>query len=1023
MIREVRIFLLCLAAVACCPAQVTTGSISGYVTGAAGEPIVADVRCVDSRRALERSAPSNGAGLFICAGLAPSDYEVRVSAAGHADAKTIVALAVGSQRRVDIRLARADSVQVVAAASTARWEQAGLSAVLDQKQIERLPLNRRDFLQLALLAPGVLPAVEDSELSSRGGFAMHANGAREEFNNFLLDGADNNDANVNRYVLQPSVDAIQEFQIATNGYSAEYGRNAGGQVNVVTRSGSNIFHGTIYEYARNRVFDARNYFDGADNPKFNRHQFGGSLGGPVRRDLTFFFANGDFLRERRGLSRLASVPAAAVRGGDLSSLGQPVLDPFTRQPFPGGVIPASRLSPQGLQVVNLFPLPNRAGSTGNLLPQPVQRDAQSQGLFRLDHIPGAKDRLTLRYGVGQVTLYEPYSEDTQAVPGFGDSVSDLGQNAMAHWERLMSPRAIHSLRLGFNRFSRSTISENQTRDVASLLGVNWLSSGARDSGFPAFSAAGFSRLGDAASLPIVRTTNTYQVSDVLSLVRGQHLVKLGGEIRHLQLNGTLDLLTRGSLSFSGAISGSGLGDLLLGFPSFALRSTADNPQALRTTAYNVFVQDDWKLHPAFTLNFGLRHEYNSPATDPGDGMSTLNFQTGQVARVGTNGVTRSGVQPDRNNFAPRVGFAWQAGRKWTVRGAYGAFFDAGMFVVSSAQYFNPPQFNLRVYFPTATSLITLANPFQGGITPPPSLSVLSPDLRTAYLHSWSFSLERGLGSMGAVTLAYGASKGTALVRSRNINQAPPGPGDVQPRRPDPRYGDVFFAESGANSSFQSFQATWNRSLRNGLSLWAVYTRSKSIDDTSAFLGTKADKNFPQDSRNYAAERGVSSYDMPQRLAVSFSASLPAKFELRGIAVAQSGQPFTPILRFDNSNSGNTGGQFGSDRPDLLRDPRLDSPTAERWFDTEAFRIPARYTFGSAGRNVVRGPGYFTVDTSLARRFALRERLSLLLEAQAFNLLNRTNFALPEMFADEPAFGRIFAAKPARQVQFSARFEF
>lgn len=962
----------------------------------------------------------------MCAGLGPSEYSVNVRAEGFAGAKAAgLELAVDSPLRVDFALAaaRRDSVEVTVPAGGVRRETAGLGAVLDQKQIERLPLNRRDFLQLALLTPGVLAAVEDSELSSRGGFAMHANGAREEFNNFLLDGADNNDPNVNRYVLQPSVDAIQEFKIAANGYSAEYGRSAGGQVNAITRSGSNELHGTAYEYARNRVFDARNFFDRERNPKFNRHQFGGSLGGPLRRDRTFYFANVDLLRERRGLSRLASVPPAEARGGDLSSLGQPVLDPFTRQPFPGGVIPAGRLSAVGLRVVNLFPLPNLPGGAGNLLPQPVQREGQTQGHLRMDHVLSAKDRLTVRYGAGRLAMYEPYAEDTQAAPGFGDDVDDLGQNAMAHWERAFSARAVHSLRAGFNRFARRTIPENQGRDVAALLGVNWLAGGQRDSGFPVFNVAGYSRLGDASSLPIIRATNTFQVVESLALVRGGHVFKVGGEVRRLQLNGTLDLLTRGSLSFSGALSGVGLGDLLLGLPSFALRSTADNPQALRTAAYNAYVQDDWKPHPRFTVNWGMRYEYNTPATDPGDRMSTLNFATGELTQVGRNGVTRSGVAADRNNFAPRVGFAWDAPGRWTVRGGYGLFHDAGMFVVNSAQYFNPPQFALRVYFPTAASLITLANPFQGGITPPASLSVLAPDLRTAYLQSWNLTIERGLGAAGTVTLAYGASKGTALIRSLNRNQAPAGPGDVQPRRPDARYGDVFFAESGANSSFQSFQASWSRTLRRGFALWAVYTRAKSIDDTSAFLGTKGDKNFPQDSRNYRAERGLSSYDVPQRAAVSFVAPLPAKFELRGIMVAQSGQPFTPLLRFDNSNSGNTGGQFGSDRPDLLRDPRLGDRTAGRWFDTGAFRIPARYTFGSSGRNVVRGAGYASADASVARRFRLSERANLLLEAQAFNLTNRVNFALPELFADEPAFGRIFAARAARQVQFSARVSF
>jgi hypothetical protein len=292
-------------------------------------------------------------------------------------------------------------------------------------------------------------------------------------------------------------------------------------------------------------------------------------------------------------------------------------------------------------------------------------------------------------------------------------------------------------------------------------------------------------------------------------------------------------------------------------------------------------------------------------------------------------------------------------------------------------------------------------------------------------------VHRQAGSLGVIGLAYAGSKGTHLVRARDLNQPRPGPGAVALRRPRPAYGGIFFVESGANSNYHSLQATFDRRLSRNFSLWAVYALSKSIDDTSAFLATKADKNFPQDSANLAAERALSSFDVHQRLTAAHVWRLPGDTvwlrhtELLGIVTAQSGQPFTPILRFDNSNTGNAGGgMFGSDRPDLLADPRLGGPSPERWFDTSAFRVPAQYAFGNAGRNIVRGPGLFSFDLALVRRIPLRERASLSLEAEAFNLLNNTRFDLPERFADERgAFGRIFSAKPPRQLQLAVRVTF
>ncbi len=1016
-------------------AQVTSGSISGYVLDPSSGGIPkAEVSISAAGNAVKRSITADQTGHYQFPQLPPGVYEIAARASGFAESTvTNVSLNVQSRLRMDVTLSLAGvqtRAEVTAAARAVSTESSDLGAVIDRARVEALPLNRRDFLHLSLLIPGVLPPVEDSELSSRGSFAMHVNGAREEFNNFLLDGVDNNDPDVNRYNLQPPVDAIQEFKIATNAYSAEYGRSAGGQVNVVTRSGTNDWHGFAYEYLRNRVLDANNYFDRAGNNKYLRNQFGAGAGGAIRRERTFVFSNFDGVRERQGLTRLATVPAEAIRRGDLSSLSANVFDPFTRQPFAGKLIPASRIHALSGKVFDLFPRANLPGAAANYLAQPTGTDGQNQANFRGDHYASANDVLTFRYSFGTKSLVEPFAEENTDVPGFGDSLKDRGHNALAQYHRVIGPRSVNVLLMGFNRLQRSLLQENVTRDVNRLWGVDWLPKKPIDFGFPSVTVAGYSKTGDVTQLPIDRAGNIYQVNNTLSLLRDAHALKLGFEARKNEHNGINDLLSRGSMTFSGALSGAGPGDLLLGLPSFGVQSQSDAVQTLRSTAVNFFVQDDWKIRPSLTLNLGLRYEYNTPPTDPTDRMSVLNLATGLISRAGTNGVSRSGTQPDRNNLAPRVGFAWSPDAESVIRGGYGVFFDSGMMITNTSLYFNPPYFNIRVFFPTAQALLNLSDPFptRGGITPAASLSSLSPDLTQAYMQHWNLNVQRRIDRVGVVSLSYAGSKGTHLIRSRDLNQPAPGSADLTRRRPLPAFSNIFLIESGGNSNFHSMQASLNRPLARGVSVLAAYTFSKSIDDASAFLGVKADKNFPQNSSSFTGERAVSSFDARQGVSISTVWTLPGAllkgFQLSGIVSGNTGQPFTPLLRFDNSNTGNTGGTFGNDRPNVVGDPNHRTRTPLQWFNTAAFAVPMPYTFGNAGRNTVRGPGYFSADVSLSRRFQIRERLALQLEAQAFNLTNRTNFNIPERFVDEPAsFGRIFSARAPRQAQIAGRFTF
>jgi carboxypeptidase family protein/TonB-dependent receptor-like protein len=1050
-------------------AQVTSSSILGYVYDPSGAVIIdAGITVFDARHSVIRETTTDSSGAYIVVGLAPAQYSVSASAPNFAEVtQPQVTLEVNSQLRVDFHLALAatlKTIEVASRVSPLQTESADLATVVNQQQIESLPLNRRDFLQLALLSPGVLPPVEGSELSTRGSFSMHSGGGREEFNDFLLDGADNNDPYVNRYGVEPPVDSIQEFKVATSSYSAEYGRSAAGQVNVITRQGTNNFHGSTYEYLRNKVLDARNFFDGSDKPNLIRNQFGLSGGGPIIREKTFFFAATDFLRRREGQSQLATVPTLDERAGNLSVLCQTgftngvcnaappnsnlsavqIYDPFTQQPFSGNIIPGNRISALAQDVLQLYPKPNLPGVSGNFLGNPILTENDTQGTFRVDHhlLPSAA--LNFRYSFGRIDLFEPYLGGSVTVPGFGDYLRDHIQNAGIQYQQYIGSRATNSLRFAYNRFARDLLPQNYNVDVGKLWNVNWLNVPPIAFGYPALNVTGFASMGDNFSLPIVRTTNTFQLADSLSLERGPHLFKLGGEVRALQLNGILDLLNRGSLSFFGGLSGAGLSDLLLGLPNLGIQVQANNPLAMRTKAFDGYFEDGWRVSHRLTLTLGMRYEFNTPAIDPRNGMSTLDFQTGQVVQVGTNGISRSGVSPDHNDFAPRLGIAWSPAESWVVRSGYGIYYEAGMFVVNSSQYFNPPEFNLRVFFPSAAGLLTLDNPFpsSSGFTPPPSLSILNRALVTPYLQQWNLTVERSLQSWGTVSVGYAGSKGTKLIRAFDLNQPLPAPGDLQSRRTFSSYGNIFDIESGANSSFHSLQALYNKTMGSHYSLWLAYTYSKSIDDASAFLGIQPDPNFPQNSHDLNAERAASSFDMRHRFVAAYMVQLPKgnrwtrNTEFRGITTVETGQPFTPIISFDNSNTGNTGGSAGSDRPNIVGNPRTGScpnpnggapiPVGgpDCWFNVSAFQIAPPFHFGDAGRNILRGPGLASFDLSLYRNFHLSERFTFACEAEAFNLFNRANFNLPQNFADSPnTFGKIFSAKAPRQVQMALRLSF
>ena len=1046
---------LLLSVVACCVSapcwsQTPAGRIAGWILDPSGAAVAqAQVEALHLETGRRHVSTSNEAGVYRFAVLPVGNYELTPSAPKFAGRPRRVRLEVGRHLNVDLSLLlEAERVTVTVTDSTPLIdpENTALGAVIGRETLANLPLNQREFLQLALLSAGALPAAPGSELERQNNSGLHLSGAREASNNFLLDGVDNNDLYINRIVVSPPLDSIREFRLHAANYRAEYGRSGGAQINVVTQGGTNRLHGSFYEYLRNDALDARNFFDPPDQaiPPFKRNQFGGSLGGPIRREKTFFFAGYEGTRIRDAVTKTARVPTAVERAGDFSASSGAIIDPFTQQPFPNNQIPPERIDPIGSALASYWPDPNREGFL-NLVSTPVGDVLINQTYGRLDHYLSSKDTVYLRYNLSHDRSLAPFNEGNTNVPGFGSFVLNRGQNLAVSETHFFSPRLIWEGRFGFNRLRREVLQQNVSNDIAGRLGIPGLSADPDFVGFPAINVAGFDNLSDNIAQPILRRDNTFQVVQQLTHVRGRHTLKAGLEYRRFSNSGIQGFFGRGQFNFLGVFTTNGVADMLLGFPTFTIQTIIDNPFRQRAASWNGYLQDDWKVTPRLTLNLGLRYEWNSPATDADDRFTFFDLASNELVRAGAEGASQSGFRSDANNIAPRVGVSWSplGSDDLAIRAGYGVFYDVAILEANSGLYFNPPFFELRVFVPTQQQLLTLSNPFpeSSGFAPPPSVNAMQPDFRTAYMHHWNASVEKALPGRVVVRAAYVGSKGTKLLRRRDINQPFPGEGPVQGRRPIPGFANVVVFESGAASTYHSGQLSVERRFGRGFTFSGAYVLSKSIDDMSAFLQTDGDQSFAQNNHDLRAERGLSAFDRRHRFVLTTSYALPFQrnllargWQLYAIGSFQSGPPFTPRLSFDNSNTGNTGDVSGVDRPDVVGNPRQGPSTPERFFNTAAFAPPQPFQFGNAGRNILTGPGLATVDVAIVRTFALSESVSLDFRTEAFNLANRANFDLPRRVCHanrlhkscdlpDSDFGSIPSAKSARQIQFSLRLRF
>jgi Carboxypeptidase regulatory-like domain/TonB dependent receptor-like, beta-barrel len=1023
---------ICLFTSFAATAQVNTASIRGTVRDANGAAIAGvAVTSTNEATGVSLVTATNSEGIYTFPILNVGVYTVTAEYAGFKKAAHKgIGLQVNQTVRVDLSLEVGQvTEQVVIESGTplVENETSSLGRVVSERDVVDLPLNQRNFVQLAVLLPG-------SNFGAAGTIggggrpddprprsSIFVNGTRDSSNSYLVDGIDNYDRIHTTIAVKPSIDAIKEFKVQTSLYSAEFGRNAGGVINVSVKSGSNSFRGTAYEFHRNAALDAKNFFTLPTQPKphFLFNQFGGTIGGPLRRDQTFFFFSYEGLRLRRGRTFVSTVPTEAMRRGDFSGVG-PIFDPLTTRQNPGGtgfirdqfrdnLIPANRIDPAASKLIQLYPLPNAPGMVSNFVSNPVGEQNTDQVDARVDHSFGTKANLFVRYSFGDTDTITPAPLPGKAQGGAPFNFSGPNklrtQGVAIGSTYTFGNSLVNELRVDYTRINSNVLPFFYGENLSEEAGIPGANLETGSSGLSAITLTGFTSLGNSLFLPILKFINNYQVTDNLNYVRGRHVLKFGAHFLRPQTNHFQSIAPAGRFAFSPVFTnnpaapagtGNALATFLLGYPNLTQRSAQQSPNYLRYVEHATYVQDDWKIHPRLTLNLGLRYELITPAVSANDHLTNFDLQTGKVLIAGENTTRTGGVKTDKNNFAPRFGFAFTPTPRTVLRGGYGVFYDTvpmfaqlrpfpflitytrttGSFFVENrlSEGFPPTDFDIAK---------NAANPFG-------TVDAVPFDNPLGYVQQFNLNIQRSLTSNLVVSAAYVGTMGRKLRWVYDENVPDPGPGAVQQRRPfftrAPEVVGVTVNHAEASSTYHSLQISVAKRLSSGLAFQGSYTWSHWIDNAISEAGYGAQGPNPQNIRNRRAERGNDPADLRHRLVFSYIYELPfgegkrwgnrntavtkilGGWQINGITTLQSGLPFTPVLASPTTNTGT-----GS-RPDRIGEGSLprSQRTLERFFDVTAFTTPAQFTYGNAGRNILYGPGYVNFDFSLFKNVRLGE---------------------------------------------------
>ncbi len=1055
-----------------------TGTILGTVTDPSGA-VVPGARVLVKNAGTNETVPvtTDGFGNFFVPNLKPGSYRVEVAADGFKRAlREGITLQIDQRERVDFRIdlgSTTEVVEVTAALPALQTESGALGHVVDNRKIN-LPLNGRGAFNLIALVPGVTEGTS----SNTQGAASRINGGRNRLNEIQLDGVTAVNVKGGNVGYTPTVDALQEFKVITNSFSAEYGRTGGGVIIASIKSGSNSFHGTVFEFLRNDALNARNFFarPTEQKPVRKENQFGAAVGGPIRKDKTFFFADWQGSRRRTAETRPSSVPTPAMRSGDFSSGFNPLYDPGTtrrdssgrlvRDRFDGNKVPRERWDPAAARILEFYPLPTGPGLANNYVLSGPGRRRADQADLRIDHSLTDRIKLMARHSIDDNLEAPSPTFPTNGNPENYPSRGRL-QNSGVSYIHTFSPREINELRLGFNRV--------HSRDTAPTFGGNFPSKlgvpNVPQDVFPRINISGLTSIGNQRSRPTILRATAYQLADNFTFVRGRHYFKTGFDFRRGYMNNFGPTNPSGEFSFSAlqtglpgdSRTGLGMASFLLGEGS-GFQFLPGLSSYLQFPSYDFYFQDDFKVSPRLTLNLGLRYEPAFHWTEKYNRISNFNPEKRTLDLAGVDGAPRHFYPNDWNNWGPRFGLAYSLPAwKTVVRLGYGMYF-------ASAPVASNPGTPLEAAFPWARSfalppVLVPDDPLFNLSRFPGGSSTFDTSGRTAgeivffdrksqapYMQSWNLTVQRELRSNLSLEVAYAGTKGTRLYTpGSNLNQIPPerlGPpgqfGGLSPqqRRPFPEFQDIAYNTFGVSSIYHSLQMKAEQRFSGGLSFLAAYTWSKSIDNGSGL--------FPSDNPNVSnafrlqnrydmrGERSISADDQGHRLVVSYTYDLPwgrgrkywngpgvapkilGGWQVGGITLMRSGLPFGI-----DTASNTTGSLGGRQRANRVGDGRLsrDERTLDRFFNISAFVPPAQFTFGNSPRNVLRAPGRVNFDFLLAKSFPLRESMSLDFRAEFFNLMNTPPFGFPGATVGTPQLGKIGSAGDPRIAQFALKLNF
>ncbi len=1028
----------------------------------------AKVEAEDQATMVHYSVTSDERGEYHILGLPAGQYALTVEQPGFRNYRQSgITLRLADRTGIDVKLELgqpSQAIEVTAAAPLLQTASGEVSLNVDEQKITTLPLDGRNFIPLVTLAPGVA-------LPGGGSLLPRINGSRPRTNEYMYDGISVLQPEPGQVAYYPIIDGMEEFKLNINAYSPEYGRSNGGTVMVIGKSGSNQFHGDVFEFFRNEDLNARNLFaQPGPNPEYRRNQYGTAVGGPIQTNKTFFFVDWQGTRQLTGIPRFSVVPTLAQRQGIFT---QPIFDPSSnpRTQFVNNAIPMTRLDALGLQVLQHYPLPNVTGSS-NFVRTANEPDNQDQADFRVDRYFKEKHRVFLRY-----TFF--HDDDTPVTPlpdGSGSLTSGVIGHAVTRSDAVasdytwtLSPTALNQFRVGY---SRRDLDQSSLQNGG--ITVPGLPANSFASVLPIFSVTGLQQIGPTTAANSNFTTSITEFLDTFTWVHGRHTLKFGTDLRREALDvlnppnptGSFAFTTTGTNSASVAGSGNALASLLLGQVNAFTIDIQKNVIQPRAHIAEFFIGDDWKVSPRLMINFGTRYTLNFPSTEVNDQGAVFNLNTQVLDFVHT------ARKLDFGDFGPRFGAAYRIGDSWVIRTGYGLMYFEQSGITTP---FTIPQFPFvqtvgQQSQDNVNAAFALSNGPTVQVTPPNPNSGLGQGVfgvdsnnGSGYSQQWNFAIQKTVGKDWNLEVGYLGSKNTRLgIPDPNINQLPaqylsegaalltkvPNPyfGQIPASsslgaatlaeqlllRPYPRFTNIaLFRDNVGQSTYNAAYAKLERRLSHGLTITASYTFSKLIDDASSvfsqtiFTGPVLGTTGAADANNRHLEKDLSSGDIPRIFALGWVYEIPrvwkiAGWQLAGLVRVQAGDT-VPVTQATNNNS-SLG--YVVQRPNRVADPnQFAGRSVAKFFNTADFTAAPQFVIGNSSRDPVRGPGLQNADVMIGKTFRLRERLSLEFRAEAFNVSNTPPLSDPNGIFGNPAFGSIISAGNPRDFEFVLKVHF